>query len=340
MTSKLSFCIPTRNRAHIISECLDSILDQLNGRTDIQIVVVDGGSTDNTADVISKYISSFENIVYFRRDECVGVDRDILEAVNLANGEYCWLMSDDDKLESGALNYVLDLIIKNPVLAGISVNITAYDKRMMYQIQAVPSIAGNAIKENFLFDDRDDCFSKLGVHFGFLSAQIVNRKIWNLAVRDHVLDGFCNAWLLVYIIGRMLELEPHWLYVHAKLVGYRSGNDSFIAHLGVFRRQEITHNAYEKIIRELFGFRSKVYNQVFYTILSDRMARSLAVIKADGCPFIIQYRLFRLYFIRYWYFPLYWVKVFPIFFVPNFIFRILRKFYFYFKKNSYSAAVR
>ena len=331
MKPKLSFCIPTRNRASFIAVCLDSILSEATSEIAIEIIVVDGASTDNTAEVVAKYLAAFPNIIYFRRDECVGIDRDVLKAVELANGEYCWLMSDDDRLEPGALGYVLNKIANYSCLTGISVNITAYDSKMKYWIHAVPSTSGGRINANHFFSNREQCFSTLGVHFGFLSGQIINRRIWGAVVNSSVLDEFCNAWLLVYIIGKMLEYEPRWLYIHARLVAYRSGNDSFAARLGVYKRQEITHVAYEKIVRHLFGYRSKVYDQVFHTILSDRMARSLAVIKADGCPIKIQVKLFILYLKQYWYFPLFWIKLLPVFFIPNILLKYVRKIYFFVK---------
>lgn len=338
MKPKLSFCIPTRNRARFIAECLDSIFCQAT--SDIEIVVVDGASTDNTREVVLKYSAAFPGLVYFRRDECVGVDRDVLKAVELAGGEYCWLMSDDDRLELGALGYVLNQIATYSFLTGISVNIAAYDSQMNYQIHAVPSASGGRMKADHFFTDRDQCFSILGVHFGFLSGQIINRGMWCAVVSNSVLDEFCNSWLLVYIIGRMLEYEPRWLYIHARLVAYRSGNDSFAARLGVCKRQEITHVAYEKIVRQLFGYRSKVYDQVLYIILSDRMARSLAVIKADGCPLSTQFKLLLLYLKQYSRFPLFWVKVLPIFFIPNTLLKYVRKIYFFARSRGYNAVSR
>ena len=50
---KLSICIPTYNRAAYIGETLASIISQSND--DIEIVIVDGASTDNTADVVTSF---------------------------------------------------------------------------------------------------------------------------------------------------------------------------------------------------------------------------------------------------------------------------------------------
>lgn len=326
---KLSICIPTRNRESYLSECLNNLLSQ--NVDDLEIVIVDGASTDNTKALVERYATQFPNLIYFRRDECVGVDKDILQAVLLAKGKYCWLMSDDDLLEPGAIRYVLEYIHMYAPLTGISVNYTAYDSKMKSKIHTVPAISGNKIKNDFLFTDREKCFSNLGIHLGFLSGQIVNRDIWLKTVKNKNLDNYHNSWLLVYIIGRMFEFESEWLYIHKKLVRYRSGNDSFLARLGVYNRQLITHVNFAEIIRSIFGYRSNAYNKVMYTLLADRMARSLAVIKADGCSFSTQYKLFLLYLNRYWYFPLFWYKVFPVFFIPNFLLRYIKHYYFMYK---------
>lgn len=326
---KLSICIPTRNREFFLSECLNNLLTQKI--EDLEIVIVDGASTDNTKSLVERYTTQFSNLIYFRRDECVGVDKDILKAVQLSKGEYCWLLSDDDLLEPGALKYVLSYINLHAPLSGISVNYTAYDSEMKFKINTVPAISGNRIKNDFLFTDREKCFSNLGIHLGFLSGQIVNRDIWLRTVSNINLDNYYNSWLLVYIIGKMFEFEPKWLYIHKELVKGRSGNDSFLARLGVYNRQLITHVNFAEIIRSIFGYRSSAYDKVIYTLIKDRMARSLAVIKADGCSFSIQYKLFILYLNRYWYFPIFWYKVFPVFFIPNFLLRHIKHYYYKFE---------
>ena len=136
-------------------------------------------------------------------------------------------------------------------------------------------------------------------------------------ILNNNLDSYYNSWLLVYIIGRMFEFQPKWLYIHKKLVKYRSGNDSFLAKLGVYNRQLITYVNFPKIIQSIFGYRTKAYKNVIHTLVVDRMARSLAVIKADGGSVAIQFKIFLMYLKSFWYFPLFWYKVFPFFFIPN-----------------------
>src|SRR5438552_11709446 len=115
---KISFCIATRNRADLLQETLKSILSQATA--DIEIVIMDGASSDNTEQVIPKYQQSLAHVRYIRKNENGGSDRDYCAAADCALGDYCWFMSDDDVIKDGAIKTVLrhiergyDLIIVN-----------------------------------------------------------------------------------------------------------------------------------------------------------------------------------------------------------------------------------
>ena len=115
----LSICIATYNRATYIGETLASIIPQLTD--EVEIVIVDGASTDNTNSVVKSYTEVCKQIHYTQLPLKGGVDQDFCKAVELAKGEYCWLMSDDDLLKEGALETVLDEI-RNDVYSLIIVN--------------------------------------------------------------------------------------------------------------------------------------------------------------------------------------------------------------------------
>ena len=82
---KLSVCIATFNRARYIGETLDSILAQATD--DVEVVVLDGGSTDGTRDVVEEFARRHPRLRYVRQETNHGVDRDFDTAVHLATGE-------------------------------------------------------------------------------------------------------------------------------------------------------------------------------------------------------------------------------------------------------------
>lgn len=105
MQSRLSICIATLNRGAFIAQTLDTIVPQL--REDVELVIVDGASKDDTADVVGRYVAADSRVRYVRLDKASGVDQDYDLAVSHAHGAYCWLMTDDDLLKPGAVDRVL-----------------------------------------------------------------------------------------------------------------------------------------------------------------------------------------------------------------------------------------
>lgn len=88
-TPLLSFCNPTFNRAEFIGETLDSLLSQVTD--EVEIVSVDGGSTDRTEEIVRGRARANELVKYVRQDRNGGVDRDMDQSVRSATGAYCWL---------------------------------------------------------------------------------------------------------------------------------------------------------------------------------------------------------------------------------------------------------
>ena len=106
----ISICIATYNRANFISETLDSIVKQLNYQ--IEIIIVDGASTDNTEEIVKKYLIH-SNFKYFKLNKKGGVDYDYNIAVGLASGRYCWLFTDDDIIKPNSISKIITEIENN-----------------------------------------------------------------------------------------------------------------------------------------------------------------------------------------------------------------------------------
>lgn len=100
--------IPTYNRAHLLKESLDSILNQT--RQPDEIIVVNDGSTDGTADLLSSYGSRIELIS--KRNG--GKPSAINLAIPRATGDLIWIFDDDDIAFADALESHLEVHEKYP----------------------------------------------------------------------------------------------------------------------------------------------------------------------------------------------------------------------------------
>src|SRR6185436_13851531 len=128
----LSICMPTLNRASYIGETLDSILPQL--AEDMEVVVVDGGSGDGTADVVGRRAAACPRIRYHvsavpgaPKPSNAGYDRDCDAAVKLAQGKYCWLLPDDDPLAPEALATLRKVLESSVALVVVNAEIRSQD---------------------------------------------------------------------------------------------------------------------------------------------------------------------------------------------------------------------
>ena len=90
---KLSICIPTYKRSQLLAELLDSIIAQ--GIPDIEVIVSDDASPDDTADVAQGYYARIPHFTFIRQPENIGLDRNFLAVVEAATGDYVWLMGDE-----------------------------------------------------------------------------------------------------------------------------------------------------------------------------------------------------------------------------------------------------
>lgn len=92
----VSIIIPTYNRAHLIGETLDSVLAQTYENW--ECIIVDDGSTDNSAEVIGDYVKRDGRFQYHKRpeDRAKGGNAARNYGFEVSKGEYVnWFDSDD-----------------------------------------------------------------------------------------------------------------------------------------------------------------------------------------------------------------------------------------------------
>lgn len=109
---KLSICIPTYNRAQHLTNCLQSIADNVSAIPgEFEICISDNASSDHTERVVADAARKLP-ITYSRNSENLGIPRNFLKVVDLARGEFAWLLGDDDLLMRDAISRICALIEK------------------------------------------------------------------------------------------------------------------------------------------------------------------------------------------------------------------------------------
>lgn len=103
----ISVVIPAYNVEKYIKKCLDSIIKQ--GFKNLEIIVVNNGSTDKTMDVLKKYKDKVKIIDL--KEANLGKARN--EGVKKSKGKYILFVDSDDYLESNALKKIYNFAVKN-----------------------------------------------------------------------------------------------------------------------------------------------------------------------------------------------------------------------------------
>ena len=116
---KLSILIPAYNVERWLPRCLNSILSQVED--DIEIVIVDDGSTDTTLQCANEFAENRNDIrVFSKHNEGVGAARNYL--LDKACGEFIWFVDSDDYIAEGALQHILSELNSTIDLLSVSYN--------------------------------------------------------------------------------------------------------------------------------------------------------------------------------------------------------------------------
>ncbi len=105
----ISVIIPTYNCGNYVCRAIDSILVQ--GLKNIEILVVDDASTDNTKEIISKYYKNdYIKVITHSKNKKLGAARNT--GIDTAKGKYLFFLDADDWLENNSLIHLLTIAEK------------------------------------------------------------------------------------------------------------------------------------------------------------------------------------------------------------------------------------
>lgn len=106
MAITLSVITPVFNGIRFIESCIINVIEQKC--QDVEHIIVDGGSTDDTSDVIKRYAERYSHIHWISENDH-GQSDAMNKGVAMATGEIVGFLNVDDYYEPGALHEVLAL---------------------------------------------------------------------------------------------------------------------------------------------------------------------------------------------------------------------------------------
>lgn len=104
MNPFITIVTPCWNSVGTIERTIKSVLQQKI--TDYEYVIVDGGSTDGTIDIIKKYEPLFEGRMRWKSEPDKGIYDAFNKGIERATGKYVWIVNSDDWMEADALDII------------------------------------------------------------------------------------------------------------------------------------------------------------------------------------------------------------------------------------------
>lgn len=107
--AKVSVIVPIYNAERYLKQCLDSIINQT--LKDIEIILINDGSTDSSEEICKEYLSDERVIYYRKKNEGLAAARQ--DGMERANGEYLGFVDSDDWLEPDMYEKMYNAAITN-----------------------------------------------------------------------------------------------------------------------------------------------------------------------------------------------------------------------------------
>ena len=125
---KISIVTPSFNQRHFIEETITSVLDLQY--PNLEYIIIDGGSTDNTVEIIKKYA---KHLKYWVSEKDTGQANAINKGLQHCTGEIFNWLNSDDYLETGALQKIANAFADGSVhmVAGKVRNFSANNEEII-----------------------------------------------------------------------------------------------------------------------------------------------------------------------------------------------------------------
>ncbi|MCL1999177.1 MAG: glycosyltransferase family 2 protein [Turicibacter sp.] len=134
----LSICIPTYNRSALAYRCVMSALEFPHD--DIEIVVCDNGSDDDTFENLSQIDDV--RLKLFKNNVNMGYKYNVIRVAKEANGRFCMLCSDEDLIVQAGLLELLEYLKANADIAVMGVSVKKYDNSYFAKYEHTTFAAG------------------------------------------------------------------------------------------------------------------------------------------------------------------------------------------------------
>ena len=215
MNARISVCIPAYNRAAVLPALLDSILAQ--DHPDYDIVICEDGSPQRAeiAAVVAGYDRRHPGrIHYFENERNLGYDGNLRHLLEVAGGDYCLFMGNDDLMAEGALTAVAAALDRHPDIGVLLRSYAAFDEDPKQPVQVFRYFA-----EERFFPAGEQSVVTAFRRSVVISGMTLQRRL-ALDLATDLFDG--SLLYQLYLVARMLT-RSNAVFLPQIIALYRNG---------------------------------------------------------------------------------------------------------------------
>ncbi len=241
----LSVSIPTFNRSQNLEDLLKKmhvLIDSSETPEAIELLITDNNSSDSTSKVVSEFSKNKRKYSFnsFKNNKNLGADVNFAKAIINARGEFVWILSDDDDLESDSIDILFKSLSLNRDIGFCFIN---YFKDPFRTLTGIRKEGGESVrKETFEEYLKEVFFSDSAIFSCVFKRSLLTEE----KLLEHVGEGY----LYLYWIQSILDSNPSLIikkplmtFVHPGVMETRKNqkkrehaNDFYLeAHLGFLR---------------------------------------------------------------------------------------------------------
>ncbi len=267
--TRLSVCIPAYNRSQYLSSLLDSIFDQTY--QDFEIIICEDDSPERVhiRAVIETYAKKYPCVIkYIENETNLGYDGNLRKLLNIASGEYCLLLGNDDLLAPNALAVVAAAVTRHPNIGVLLRSYATFDGTPDNIVQTC-----RYFDKERIFSAGEETVATFFRRSVVISGLVIHRDSAEKYATEEF-DG--NLLYQLYLIARIL-LEMDGLFSPEILAYYRLGGvpdfGNNINERGKYIPRQITPNSSLEFISGMLKIAAHVEaNQevaIYHKILHD-----------------------------------------------------------------------
>lgn len=233
---KISVIIPIYNTEEFLIECFDSIVNQTMDLKEIQVIMINDGSTDNSKAICIEYQKKYGWDLILKENGGISIARNM--GLDIAKGDYIYFLDSDDYIEKTAFENMYKIGIENNSDIVIAKNKIFYGEKQK-----------NSYTEAYIKDFKT--FDLLENKNIIRVVTVTNKLFKNKIIKNHrFLENVFHEdnyfMIIAYTKTKRITTVPNYYYFRRERLGE---NKSFMQKLDYQSFKHIIIN-FEKIIHD------------------------------------------------------------------------------------------